>query len=107
MNILIYLHIINIVIHMKDLKETLDSIKILSNANRLAIMSLLFEAKKDLCVSEIAEAIGISQSLASHQLAYLEARGVVEGHRMGQMICYIPSATPLSKKVARVIQSLK
>ena len=92
---------------MKDLKEALDSIKILSNANRLAIMSLLFEAKKDLCVSEIAEAIGISQSLASHQLAYLETRGVVEGHRMGQMICYIPSAKPLSKKVARVIQSLK
>jgi len=92
---------------MKDLKEALDSIKILSNANRFAIMSLLFEAKKDLCVSEIAEAIGISQSLASHQLAYLEARGVVEGHRMGQMICYITSATPLSKKVARVIQSLK
>ncbi|MBI2097737.1 MAG: winged helix-turn-helix transcriptional regulator [Candidatus Vogelbacteria bacterium] len=83
------------------------ALKILSNSNRLAIMSLLFDAKKDLCVNEIAEAIGISQSLASHQLAYLEARGVIEAHRMGQMICYIPSATPLSKKVARVIESLK
>lgn len=94
-------------IHMKNLQEALDSMKILSNANRFAIMSLLFAAKKDLCVNEIAEAIGISQSLASHQLAYLEAHGVVEGHRMGQMICYVPSATSLSKKVAGVIRSLK
>lgn len=92
---------------MKNLQESLSSIKILSNPNRFAIMSLLFGAKKDLCVNEIAEAIGISQSLASHHLAYLEARGVVKGHRMGQMICYTPSATLLSKKVARVIRSLK
>ena len=92
---------------MKNLQEASLSIKILSNSNRFAIMSLLFDAKKDLCVNEIAEAIGISQSLTSHHLAYLEARGVVEAHRMGQMICYIPSATPLSKKVARIIQSLK
>lgn len=82
-------------------------IKILGNTNRFAIISLLLGAKKDFCVYEIAKEVGISQSLASHQLSYLEARGVVTSLRMGQTMCYMLSLSPITKKVVSVVKLLK
>lgn len=83
------------------------AIKVLSNKNRFAIMQLIFGAEEDLCVHEISEAVGISQSATSHQLAFLEAHGVVEGVRHGRTKCYVPTDVKLTKKVARVITSLE
>jgi len=80
--------------------------KILSNGNRYNLIKLLLHAKRDLCVHELSEAIGISQSATSHQLAYLEARGVVRGMRMGKTMCYEPTNALLTKKIAKVIESL-
>jgi len=88
-------------------KSSLDAIKVVSNANRYAILKLLFEVKEDICVHEISERLGISQSATSHQLAYLEARGVVRGVRMGKTKCYIPTDSLLAKRVQAVIKSLK
>lgn len=93
--------------NMKNMQESMVIIKILCNPNRFAIVSLLSGAKKDFCVSEIAEEVGISQSLASHQLSYLEARGVVQSMRMGQSMCYMLSSLPITKKVVGVINLLK
>lgn len=87
--------------------NALVAIKILGNANRYAIMRLLLNTKHDLCVHEVSEAIGISQSATSHQLAYLEARGVVLSVRMGKIKCYLPTNSPLTRKLAIIIRSLK
>lgn len=84
-----------------------DAIKTISNANRYAIMRLLFNVKKDICVNEISEKVGISQSATSHQLAYLEAKGVVKGIRMSKTKCYIPTNSLLAKKINIIINSLK
>lgn len=80
--------------------------KILGNANRQKILHIVYTAKKDLCVNQIADMAGISQSLASHQLAYLSAYGVVEGHRMGQTMCYMPAKGELSSKLVKVLKVL-
>ncbi|MCI0557212.1 MAG: winged helix-turn-helix domain-containing protein [Nitrososphaera sp.] len=85
----------------------LSALKILSNKNRFLIMKTLISSKRDVCVHELSETIGISQSATSHQLVHLEARGVVESVRMGKTKCYLPTDTPLSRKLSRVIQSLK
>lgn len=82
-------------------------LRILSNANRLFIMGLILNAKNDYCVHELSEAIGISQSATSHQLSYLEACGVVQSMRMGRTKCYLPTSSPLTKKLAKVINYLK
>lgn len=87
-------------------KPALSVLKILSNKNRYVIMKTLLSAKRDLCVHELSEIAGISQSATSHQLAYLEARGVVEGTRTGKTKCYLPTASPITKKVAAVINTL-
>jgi len=81
-------------------------IKILSNASRFAIMKLLFNTKKDLCVHEISEKVGISQSATSHQLAYLEACGVVSSVSMGKTRCYMPTNTHIANKIKAIINLL-
>ena len=86
--------------------ENVLLMKILGNANRQKILWIVFGAKKDLCVNEISELAHISQSLASHQLAYLSAYGVVEGHRMGQTMCYMPAKSELSSKLIKVLKVL-
>ena len=80
--------------------------KILGNANRLKILHILYGTKKDLCVKEIAELADISQSLASHLLAHLSAHGVLDGHRMGQTMCYMPAKNKLSNKLLKVLDVL-
>ena len=89
------------------MQQAMVTMKILCNPNRLIILSLLLGVKKDLCVNQIAEKVGISQSLASHQLSYLEVRGIVENIRMGQTTCYVLSSSSLAKKVVKVIKLLK
>lgn len=87
---------------MHQIDQTMLVMKILSNAHRFAIMHTLFTRKEELCVNQLAEAVGISQSLASQQLSYLHAHGVIEGHRYGQTICYVPSKSSLTDKIRKV-----
>ena len=87
--------------------KTVSVIKILSNTNRYAIMKLLLGAKKDFCVHEISEIVGMSQSATSHQLSYLEAWGVIESVRMGKTRCYLPTDSAIVSKISKVIKSLE
>jgi len=87
--------------------SALSVIKVLSNMHRYAIMKLLLNTRKDLCVHELSAIVGISQSATSHQLAYLEARGAVKSARMGKAKCYTPQDSALTKKIAQVISSLQ
>ena len=91
---------------MNKESENVLLMKILGNVNRQKILRIVYGAKKDLCVNEISELACISQSLTSHQLAYLSAHGVVEGHRMGQMMCYMPAKNELSSKLVKVLKVL-
>jgi len=87
-------------------KENVLLMKILGNASRQRILRIVYGAKKDICVYEIAKLADISQSLASHQLAYLSAHGVVEGHKMGQTVCYMSNKNELSKRLLKVLNVL-
>ena len=93
--------------NMNDMQVAMTVIKILCNPNRFAIISLLSGTKKNFCVGEIAEEVGISQSLASHHLSYLGARGVVKNIRMGQSMCYILTTSLITKKIVEVLKLLK
>ncbi len=91
---------------MKDTSENILIMKILSNPHRLKILGVLFGGKKDWCVNEISKIVGISQSLASHQLSYLSVRGVIEGHRVGQTMCYMPVNNKTSNKIQSILKIL-
>lgn len=87
-------------------KEEVEIVKILANRHRIRILQTLLTARGELCVRELSEAVGISQSLTSHFLSYLSARRVIEGRREGKTICYSPASNIFAQKVFRVMKTL-
>ena len=68
--------------------EATEVARLLSDPTRVRILVALKTATDDMCVNEIAEAVGSSHSATSHQLSKLEALNVVECFRDGQKMCY-------------------
>jgi ArsR family transcriptional regulator len=61
-------------------------LKQLANANRLMVLCHLVSGEKT--VSELAEAIGLSQSALSQHLAKLREAGLVESDKRGLSVYY-------------------
>jgi ArsR family transcriptional regulator, lead/cadmium/zinc/bismuth-responsive transcriptional repressor len=59
----------------------------LGEVNRLSILLALQHAG-DLCVSDLAVAVGMSDSAVSHALRLLRAHGMVTAHREGRLVRY-------------------
>lgn len=78
----------------KTYKLTPDLIKkarllaIAGDPTRIRILCFMFENKKA-CVSDIAEAVGMTISAISHHLQIMRDNGLFETKREGNMICYI------------------
>ncbi|MCI8991807.1 MAG: helix-turn-helix transcriptional regulator [Eubacterium sp.] len=60
--------------------------KAVGDENRVSIIYTL--AKQEMCVNDIAAAVGISQSLVSHQLRILKLEGFVKARREGKNSFY-------------------
>ena len=70
-----------------NLKNIEKIIKALADKNRLRMVYLLNE-KKDLCVCEITDIIGLSQPTISSHLRLLENAGLVESDKDGLWVNY-------------------
>ena len=72
-------------------KETLtqiaDLFKGFADPTRVHILSLLM-VREELCVTELAEAVGVSQSGVSHQLRILKQMHLIRFRREGKNIWY-------------------
>ena len=72
-------------------KETMEHIaelfKGFADPTRVHILSLL-QQKDELCVTEIAEAVELSQSAISHQLRILKQMHLIKFRREGKNIHY-------------------
>ncbi len=68
------------------LREASELFKMLADPTRLRILSAL--ASGELCVHHLSEALGMSQSAISHQLAALRAARLVEARREGKSVAY-------------------
>lgn len=90
----------------KSIGRSSSAFKLLGDPTRLKIMNILFNSPGGICVGEIAKMASISQSAASHQLAKLEAHGVVNCTREGKNVCYHVCNTNLTKKLIRAIKTL-
>ncbi len=63
-----------------------DLFKVFSDSTRIKILCALFDG--DLCVSEIVEKIGVSQTAVSHQLRILKQNHLVKYRRNGKSMIY-------------------
>jgi ArsR family transcriptional regulator len=69
-----------------DYSDLLELLKVIAEANRLRIICFL--KKKERCVCEIVEALGIPHNLASHHLKALKSVGLLTSLRKGKYIFY-------------------
>src|SRR5262245_19975032 len=63
-----------------------ETFKVLGDATRVRILDALSRA--ELCVGDLAELLGLSESATSHQLRLLRGMHLVRPRRAGQMIFY-------------------
>lgn len=67
-------------------QEMAEFFRLLGDANRLRIISLL--AKKDLCVCDLASILEMSESAVSHQLRTLRSLRLVSYTKQGRKVYY-------------------
>lgn len=60
--------------------------KIFGDSTRIKILYVLFEA--EMCVCDIAQLLGMTQSAISHQLQILKKSKLVKYHRSGKTVFY-------------------
>jgi len=91
----------------KTLKEQntslVDVFSLLGDKNRFLIIKLIIE-QGEMCVTDIANVLDISVSAVSQHLRILEMSRMVEGEKMGQMMCYKPRIDdPRIKKIINLM----
>ena len=68
------------------MEELAELYKVFSDSSRVKILCALTQS--DMCVSEIAEFLDITQSAISHQLKTLKTSGLIKSKRVGKNIVY-------------------
>jgi len=91
----------------KKIGDVTGAFKLLSDPTRFKIICALIKERGGMCVYELADAVGVSHSAASHQLSKLEANSVVESYREGQSVCYSLCDTPFVENLKSVIVTFK
>ena len=67
-------------------KDVLDFLKILADETRLKIIMML--SRRDMCVCEIMDDLGMSQPAVSHHLRLLKKSGLVQDDKDGRWVFY-------------------
>ena len=67
-------------------EQLADSFKALADPTRIRILFNL--SRRELCVCDLAEVLGMTQSAVSHQLRFLKALRIVKSRRDGNTIYY-------------------
>ncbi|MGH3612605.1 MAG: ArsR/SmtB family transcription factor [Pseudonocardia sp.] len=70
-----------------QLRHAATVLDALGDVHRLSILLALHHAG-DLCVSDLAVSVGMSDSAVSHALRLLRAHGMVVAHREGRLVRY-------------------
>jgi ArsR family transcriptional regulator, virulence genes transcriptional regulator len=84
--------------------EAAGLLKLLANKNRLAILCRLV-AEREMSVSDIANAVGLSQSALSQHLAKMRDEGLVATQRRAQTVLY-HVADPNTRRILTLLRSI-
>ena len=67
-------------------KELADFYKVFGDATRIKILCILLES--EMCVCDLADVLGMTQSAISHQLRVLKQMKLVKNRRDGKTVYY-------------------
>ncbi len=70
----------------ETLYDLAELFKVFGDSTRIQILSVLME--KELCVCDLADLLGVSQSAVSHQLRILKQSRLVRYRREGKQVIY-------------------
>jgi ArsR family transcriptional regulator, lead/cadmium/zinc/bismuth-responsive transcriptional repressor len=73
-------------ISSQDIEGLTEIFRVLGDPTRVRILDAL--ADSELCVGNIADRLGVSESAVSHQLRLLRSARIVRSRREGRMIFY-------------------
>lgn len=69
-----------------ELYDLAELFKVFGDSTRIRILYVLFQS--ELCVCDLAEVLGMTQSAVSHQLKILKQARLVTGRREGKSVFY-------------------
>ncbi len=70
----------------ETLSDLSDLFKVFGDSTRIRILYVLFE--EDVCVCDIAQLLGMTQSAVSHQLRVLKQARLIRSRREGKTVFY-------------------
>lgn len=70
----------------EEIQEIADLFKVFADASRIKILLAMYDGERS--VSEISEAVGMTPSAVSHQLAVLRSAKLASARRDGKQIFY-------------------
>lgn len=88
------------------LNELAKLMRTAGDESRLKILCVLFEHKK-ICVSDMAQTLGMSVATASHHLRVMSEEGLVVSLREGKRICYGLPQKPFAADLKKFICKYK
>lgn len=71
---------------MNELDTLADFFRAFGDTTRIRILRELME--EEICVNDLTEKLGMTQSAVSHQLRFLKQKRLVKGRREGKQILY-------------------
>ena len=91
-------------VRTKRIEKTAALFRLLGDASRCALLLLLDKQLQGLYVHEVATALNLTHSAASHQLGTLEANGIVCSVREGQLVKYRLAGSAASRRAIRLLR---
>ncbi len=88
-----------------DARELAATFKILGDPTRVKMLQIL--SRRELCVCDIAAAVGMGQSAISHQLRLLRGARLVKYRRDGRVVWYSLDDEHIAILLAQGIEHIK
>lgn len=83
--------------------ELAEQLALVGDKTRIEIICQLFMGKESMCVSEIAESVGISVANASYHLNLLADAELCDRKRENKRICYSTQDTEFMKNLKHLL----
>ena len=91
--------------HDEQLYDLAELFKVFGDSTRIKILYALFEA--ELCVCDIAQLLGLTQSAVSHQLRVLKANRLVKPRNDGKTVFYSLADDHVRKIIAQGMEHIE